>query len=164
MTGVARTAAFALVTGLLLSSAAISTESGLMRCAAIADADARLVCYDALAGQATRKNAPAPAPAPDRAVAAPTDPAAASRNFGLSAAQQHTVDQGPKAIQAHVTRVIVNQNRRSYLVLDNDQTWAITEGEMLLDSGEAVTISHGALGSFMLTSASNHSYQVRRIR
>ena len=168
MTGVACSAVLALVTGLSLSSAAISTESGLARCATIVEADARLACYDALAGRATRNNSsvpvPVPAPAPDRASAAPPDPAVATGNFGLSAVQQHTADQGPTAIEARITKVIVDQSQRGYLVLDNGQTWAITEGEMLLDAGEAVTIRRAALGSFMLTSASKRSYHVRRIR
>ena len=166
MTGITRSAALALVTGLSLSSAAISTESGLARCAAIAEASARLACYDALAGRATRDNSPAPVPVPvpDRASAAPPDPAVATGNFGLSAVQQHTADQGPTAIEARITKVIVNQSQRGYLVLDNGQTWAITEGEMLLDAGEAVTIRRAALGSFMLTSASKRSYHVRRVR
>ena len=99
------------------------------------------------------------APAP----AAPPDPAAATKSFGLSAAQLHTADQGPQSIEAHVAKVIVNQSQRGYLVLDNGQTWAILDGEMMLDSGDAVTISRGALGSFMLTSASHHSYHVRRL-
>lgn len=76
----------------------------------------------------------------------------------------HTADQGPKAIEAHVVHVIVNQSQRGYLVLDNGQTWAILDGEMMLDAGDAVTISRAALRSFMLTSASHHSYHVRRLR
>jgi hypothetical protein len=163
---------FALVMGLSLSSAAISTESGLTRCAAIVEAGARLACYDALAGRATRDNSPAPVPAavpvpvpaPERASAAPPDPAVATGYFGLSAVQRHTADQGPMAIEARITRVIVDQSRRDYLVLDNGQTWAITQGEMLLDAGETVTIRRAALGSFMLTSASKRSYHVRRVR
>lgn len=178
MITVARSAVLVLVTGLPLSIAASSAESGLEHCAAIAEAGARLACYDSLAGRTTRDtspapapalaaapaSAPAPAPAPERASAAPPDPAVATRNFGLSAVQQHTADLGPTAIEARITRVIMDQSRRGYLVLDNGQTWAITDGEMLLDAGEAVTIRRAALGSFMLTSASKRSYHVRRVR
>ena len=99
------------------------------------------------------------------AVGGPNEPADAIQNFGLSNAQRHAPQQGPVSIQAHVAQVIVDQLQRNYVVLDNGQTWACTEGAMLLDSGELVTISHGALGSFMLASAkSRHSYHVRRIR
>ncbi len=170
MTTVARSAVLVLVTGLPLSIVATSAEPGLAHCAAIAEAGARLACYDALASRATRDNSPLPipapalVPAPERVPAAPPDPAVATGNFGLSAVQQHTADQGPTAIEARIARVIVDQSRRGYLVLDNGQTWAITDGEMLLDAGEAVTIRRAALGSFMLTSASKRSYHVRRVR
>ena len=61
-------------------------------------------------------------------------------------------------------RIIVDQNQHGIVVLDNGQYWKLLEGEMLMDTGEAVTISRAALGSFMLTSASHHSYHVRRLR
>jgi hypothetical protein len=185
------------------AAAAANVESGLSHCAAIADAGARLACYDTLAGRspqgpaavpehavaaplagsspaaalATAPVATAPvaavpaaatasaaAPPPAATAAATVDPATATRNFGLSAAQLHTADQGPKSIEAHITKIIVDQNRRGAVVLDNGQTWVLLEGEMLMDTGEAVTISRAALGSFMLTSASHHSYHVRRVR
>ena len=195
MTGAARAAILGLVVALpgvaSSATAAANVESGLSRCAAISDADARLACYDALAGRAphdhasaaersaaapiavvaaTTRATPAASAAPTApqstpaTVAAPVDPAAATRNFGLSAAQLHTADQGPHAIEAHITQIIVDRNQRGVVVLDNGQYWKLLEGEMLLDTGEAVTISRAALGSFMLTSASNHSYHVRRIR
>ena len=171
------------------ATAAANVESGLSHCAAISEADARLACYDTLAGRSPHDQAsvpvhaaPAPtaatlpaaapvapaastaAPPPPATAAAPADPAAATRNFGLSAAQLHTADQGPKAIEAHIVRIIVDQNQHGIVVLDNGQYWKLLEGEMLMDTGEAVTISRAALGSFMLTSASHHSYHVRRLR
>lgn len=169
--------------------AAANVETGLSRCAAISDAGARLACYDTLSGRAPGGDAPAhagvaaapmaaattaatptanapstAAQPPAATVAAPVDPATATRDFGLSAAQLHTADQGPQAIEAHIARIIVDQNQRGIVVLDNGQYWKLLEGEMLLDTGEAVKISRAALGSFMLTSASHHSYHVRRIR
>ena len=195
MTIAGRTALLVLAQGLLgipLSTAAAATDTAeLARCTAIAVADARLACYDTLARRTAAGNMPSPdhataAARPAMAVPAvppalavqavpPTQgvsaaqaapsPADAERGFGLSASQLHTAPQGPQAIQAHIAQVVEDQNRRSYVVLDNGQTWVSTEGEMILDSGEAVTIGRAALGSFMLTSAqSNHSYHVRRIR
>lgn len=171
------------------AAAAANLESGLGHCAAVSDADARLACYDALAGRAPDEHTSAPARSaaapiaaataaaaptanaastaaqpPAATVTTPVDPATATRNFGLSAAQLHTADQGPQAIEAHIARIIVDQNQHGILVLDNGQYWRLLEGEMMLDTGEAVKISRAALGSFMLTSASHHSYHVRRIR
>lgn len=182
MTGAVRAAFLGLVVSLPGAAAAgaapASVESGLSHCAAISQADTRLACYDALAGRAPHDQASVPersaaapvatataaAATPAANAAPPVDPAAATRNFGLSAAQLHTADQGPQAIEAHIARIIVDQNQHGIVVLDNGQYWKLLEGEMLMDAGEAVTISRAALGSFMLTSASHHSYHVHRIR
>lgn len=177
----------------MATAAEAGIDPGLARCAAIAASEARLSCYDALAGRTAGEQAPAPsaaaqpaatAPAPLQAVAAlpavaapaavsqpkaaqaasqPDDAASDIAKFGLSAVQLHIADQGPQSIQAHIAGLYEDRNRRSYLVLDIGQTWALADGEMLLDVGEAVTISRAALGSFMLTSA-HHSYHVRRVR
>lgn len=178
-------------------AAELTTE--LKHCTAIAGAEARLACYDALAGRsangtatgvvpaitapaaaapvqaipaaaapaavapvaaAMAVTAPVPAPAP-----APVDPAEAAKNFGLSSAQLHSAPSGPPSIEAHVTAVTVDRALRSYVALDNGQTWASTDGGLELDSGEPVTIKRAALGSFMLLSTtSKHSYHVRRVR
>jgi hypothetical protein len=185
VTGAVRAAFLGLVVSLPGAAAAgaapASVESGLSHCAAISQADTRLACYDALAGRAPHDQASVPersaaapvatataaataAATPAANAAAPVDPAAATRNFGLSAAQLHTADQGPQAIEAHIAKIIVDQNQHGIVVLDNGQYWKLLEGEMLMDAGEAVTISRAALGSFMLTSASHHSYHVHRIR
>ena len=162
-----------LAMGLALSATAGARESKLARCAAIDDANARLACYDALAGRKSQEVAQttvtpsatasatssAAAPAPP---AAP-DPAVAAQKFGLSNVQQHKADEGPSAIEAHVAKALADRNRRVYLLLDNGQTWLVTDDEVQLDDGEAVTIRRAALGSFMLTSASHHSFHVRRI-
>ena len=95
-------------------SATLPTAGDLARCAGIVAPDARLACYDALAGRSAPATAaaptptlpaPAPAPAPPTAGAAtsatpaapeapPAPTPAASfasdpRNFGLTEAQQH---------------------------------------------------------------------------
>jgi phospholipase A1 len=145
----------------------------------IASASARLACYDALARRAgdapaamsvatppaTPAGPAATATATATATAGSTESADAIQNFGLSSAQRHAPPQGPESIQAHVAEFIVDQLQRNYVVLDNGQTWASTDGGMLLDAGELVTVSRGALGSFMLKSTtSRHSYHVRRVR
>lgn len=147
-----------------------SNGAGLTHCAGINAPTARLACYDALAGRT-----PEPARTADAASAAtlaPTtkEPAAASAanepaNFGLSQAQIHKTPEGPAAIQARVLRIGAGQSGgRSYVVLDNGQTWVFTDKDQdrRLRSGDLVTIRRAALGSFMLTAASKRSYHVRR--
>jgi hypothetical protein len=160
-----------LAMGLALPAAGGARESKLARCAAIDDANARLACYDALAGRKSQDvaqttvtpSATATATASAAAPAAAPDPAAAAQKFGLSNVQQHKAEEGPSAIEVHVAKALVDRNRRAYLLLDNGQTWLVTDDEVQLDDGEAVTIRRAALGSFMLTSASHHSFHVRRI-
>ena len=186
-------------------AAAAGSESGLAKCAAIASAQERLACYDALSnppGPSAAPAAPAAAP-PAMAPAAPTvaapaapaqkpgtaapapmaappvsvpvpapaaaAPAAAGAadggNFGLSAAQQKIAPTGPESIQAKVDHVYVNNASKSYVALDNGQTWTSTDGNFDLFDGESVTIRRAALGSFMLVSTkSKRTYHVRRVQ
>lgn len=161
-----------------------TTNAELAQCSAISAADARLACYDTLAGRATVSAAPktaavdaAAGPAPLSATATAASPAAKPapppvptedpRNFGFSATQVYTPAQKAgivQAIEARVAQVATDQLRSHYVVLDNGQTWISTSGDMNLSVGEAVTIKRAALGSFMLISGSQDSYHVRRVR
>jgi hypothetical protein len=172
------------IAGLLLSvavsAAAAPSNEDMARCAAIAAPDSRLACYDALAhrpaDKVSRSAAPASA-APAPAAAAPAAPAAVAqtpaaaipnpadpKNFGLTAAQQHTSDLGPKSIAAHISSVSSGQIGQTFVVLDSGQTWTVLDNDGRLSAGDAVTIKRAALGSFLMKTPSNHSYRVRRIR
>lgn len=67
-------------------------------------------------------------------------------------------------MQARVAQTDKNQFETSRVTLDNGQVWVSTNGGMLLEPGEAVTIKRAALGAFMLTTASKHSYLIKRVR
>jgi len=117
--------------------------------------------------------APAPVAAPPVSVPVPAPAAAAPAaagaadggNFGLSAAQQKIAPTGPESIQAKVDHVYVNNASKSYVALDNGQTWTSTDGNFDLFDGESVTIRRAALGSFMLVSTkSKRTYHVRRVQ
>ena len=95
---------------------------------------------------------------------APAAIAADPKNFGLTPAQQHTTDLGPKSIAAQISIVSSDQSGRTLIVLDNGETWTVTDNDGRLSSGDAVTIKRAALGSFLMFTASNHSYRVRRIK
>jgi hypothetical protein len=101
-----------------------------------------------------------PAQAPASAAAIAADP----KNFGLTPAQQHTADLGPKAIAAQISIVSSDHVGRTLVVLDNGETWTVMDNDGRLSSGDAVTIKRAALGSFLMMTPSNHSYRVRRIR
>ncbi len=104
--------------------------------------------------------AAAPAQAPLSAAAIAADP----KNFGLTPAQQHTADLGPKSIAAHISIVSSDQLGRTLVVLDSGETWTVMDNDGRLNSGDAVTIKRAALGSFLMMTPSNHSYRVRRVK
>ena len=174
--------------GLALSGAAAAAPSDqdMAHCASIDAADSRLACYDTLAHRrqlaisaATTPAAPAAAPArtsappvatatPAPAVMAsptPAPPATADAStFGLNRVQVHTVNEGPTSITALVAKVSQDALGQYYVSLDNGQTWMTTEQDLRLGPGESVTIKRASLGSFLLLTASKHSYRVRRTR
>jgi phospholipase A1 len=171
---------------LLSLAAAAATASGaedLARCADIAAPDARLACYDALAHRPADATPSSGAVKPSAAAAAvkqsvgtaekPSAAAAAAsaaaisaqdpNNFGLSLAQQHMAFAGPTSIKARVEAINSGPNGQTYIVLDSGQTWTMGENDGWLSKGDAVTIKRAALGAFLLTAPSNHSYHVRRV-
>jgi hypothetical protein len=149
------------------AAGAAPSDEDMARCAAVASHEARLACYDALAhrppDQASSAAAsvlpstPPPAAAP---TAATTDP----KNFGLTAAQQHPTDAGPKAIAAHIAVVSSDKLGHTTVVLDSGQTWTVLDDDGRISAGDAVRIKRAALGSYLMFTPSNHSYSVRRAR
>jgi hypothetical protein len=179
------TIAMALVLAAAATTAAAATsDADMMRCAAIPARDARLDCYDGLAHQlsskaaastATRIPTTPPAPASARAPASADSPAATQappaavvagdpKNFGLSAVQQHTADLGPQMITANISILSSNQKGETFVVLDNGQTWSLTDNDGWLATGQAVKIKKAAMGAYLMLIPSNHSYHVRRLK
>lgn len=158
----AQLACISILLGVSLSARSADPNAGdLARCAAIAAPDARLACYDTLAGRPPARVAPA--------LSAPSPAADNSRNFGLTPAQARTAPApGPSAVQAHVAQIIQSATGYGHpiVVLDNGQTWIFTEApeDSRLRAGDAVSIKRAALGSFMLMTPSNRSYHVRRLQ
>jgi hypothetical protein len=175
-----------------LGSWASAATGDLARCAEIDAPDARLACYDKLAGRtlptvsagavpSTAVPAPA-APATGAAAAAagaassgaltaaaPSMPAeaaqSAAKNFGLTPAQQHKAPEGPASIQARITN-LADRGGTPYVQLDNEQLWMVTDSgaEGWLNLGDPVTIKHAALGSFLLFTKSKRSFHARRVQ
>ena len=159
------------------------TAEQMARCAAISGRDMRLSCYDelahrpqdetsAIAQSAATGPAPVTAAAPaSRAVAPPPQAsttvasvAADPKNFGLSAKQEHIADIGPKSETARISILSSDQTGKTNVVLDNGQTWAVTDPDGWLNSGDAVTIRRAQFGSYLMFVPSNHSYHVRRVK
>lgn len=163
-----------LACALLATSAAAAppSEADWARCAGIDAPDARLACYDALGhrprpantSSTTSPAAPRPAAAAPATAGAAPPPVDDLKNFGLTPAQQHIVATGPSSISARIASMNSDQLGHAILVLDNDQTWSVTDDDGRISSGDTVSIKRGALGSYILLTRSNHTYHVRRLR
>jgi hypothetical protein len=166
---------------------AAGSLAGLLACRDLADAASRLACYD------RESAALAPAPkspaAPPAGAASATTPSAAAtstaasttahpaldtqQKFGLS---EHTIAEregtagtrasGAIKIEAHIARVAPEADGRFAFTLDNDQVWRqlSADGDLLARQGDAVTISHGLLGSYWLQMKSGRGCKVTRLR
>jgi len=174
---------FGLALSLSLAAHADGGPSGqaIARCAAISASDARLACYDALANRtgapaAAMPHAAQPAPPASSPVAgsattpvatvaaaaapSPEDPS----QFGLSPVQRHVAVAGPKEEHAQIVSISFGVVGHATIVLDSGQTWAVLDSDNLVSSGDKVVIKRAALGSFLMTTPSHHSYRVHRIQ
>lgn len=157
----------------LLTSAGVASAQldGLQRCRAVADTQARLACYDALAdARAVPPAPPAPlaAPATPVAVALAATPAATSAvkpadTFGRPFARP--VGE-PQTLQSSVGADFAGWGPNQRIKLANGQIWQITDGSSvsLPRGARKVSVRHGMFGSFHLDiEGLNTSPKVKRI-
>jgi hypothetical protein len=170
------------------TAAAAPSNADMSRCAVISAPDSRLACYDALAHRpadkvpsVAAKGTPAPVSAAAPATATSTAPATSTatttqapvtaaaiaadpKNFGLSPAQQHTTELGPKSITAHISILSSDQTGRTLMVLDSGETWSVADSDGWLATGQEVRIKKVSMGSYLMLIPSNHSYHVHRLK
>ncbi len=138
---------FALLLLLAAATAApAADDAAVMRCRTLADAAARLACYDAL---------------PLATSATP----AAQRDFGLPAPQTPaTADQ---AIESSIAGRFEGWEPDQQIALANGQVWRIVDGSsaFVILSNPKVRVERGALGAFYLVvDGLNKTPRVRRVR
>jgi hypothetical protein len=149
-----------------LSAAAMAagpSADDIRRCAAIADSNARLACFDQLsaAPPATSKRAPVAAPltaapvaAAPAAVAAPVAPTAAA--LGAEALPktraERAATEGPTSLTAVVTAALPTQGNMFRITLDNGHVWQTMEGRSVftVKAGDTVRIDKRSMGSYQL--------------
>jgi hypothetical protein len=178
----------ALVLSLAAAQAPVQASSSnplaaqLKRCASLADASARLACYDALAGVAapTAQAAPSPSaggsagkiPSSSAAaapVAAPAAPAAPNiTDFGVrNGPLQAERDPVREKTMLAVVSAVGSRGRGELVVtLDNGQVWKqIQPSDYPLKPGDHVEIDVAALGSYRLwTPSTRRATKVTRIQ
>ena len=63
-----------------------------------------------------------------------------------------------------VTGLSVDRQGSVLVSLDNGQSWTVKDADARLNAGDAVTIRRAALGSFLMTTPSRHTYRVQRTK
>lgn len=149
---------------LFMSGAALADDAALLRCRGIADASARLACYDALVlpsgeGRAGEAQGKLPVQAGPRALQQQ-----ATQQFGM---EQQASKGTLEAIESRIPGSFEGWKPKTKIVLANGQVWQISD-----DSARAhyidnpkVTIRRGALGAFYLEiEGTNSSPRVKRLQ
>jgi hypothetical protein len=128
-------------------------------CARLSNSSERLVCYD-------RKVAPLVGAGQGAADAAPPS----EEMFGISPAVTEPEPEAPprseelSEITAKV-KAVDTVGRSVEIELDNGHVWRTDEDRpLLLKPGDTVTIARAALGTFRLTTPTQRSARVRRVR
>lgn len=149
----------ALLTLMLAAAGSAQADAELQRCAQIAEAGARLACYDQLAAQ--RKNAPPPAPvaAAKPAAPAPSPEAAFGKQAKTPAAELDV-------IESRINGRFEGWGAKTVFTLANGQRWAVSDGSrgvVFLDSPK-VRVRRGMMGSFFIEfEGTNATARVRRL-
>lgn len=138
-------------------------------CAAIANPEARLACFDA-AFSAPRNVESRPAPAPE--TGAPKKAAEVIEEFGLTPAQlqARNPERGSEPrlerIEAKVAEIQHRSTGERLIRLDNGQVWLQTEVTVRgpLFTGDEVVIRRAALNSFQIVTPGRVALRVRRIQ
>jgi hypothetical protein len=133
-------------------------QAALLACRDLKDGVARLACFDRESA-ALVALAATPALAPEQ-------------TFGLSPVaiveRESVAAQRPELaeVQARLVGIGLGMDGRSELTLDNGQVWRqlSPDEELLIKTGDIVTLSRGVLGSYWLTAPSGRGCKVRRIR
>ena len=124
----------------------------LEACTRICEPTERLACYDQLAARTQLPpSAPASAVAPEE-------------SFGLHAAEHPKAPPAAATLTARIERLGVSANGRPTVELTGGQLWELEGSDPLLVTGDSVTISRAAFGSFLMRTAKGRTQRVHRLR
>lgn len=148
--------------------AAEAVAPDLLACSKLGRNSERLACYDAAI---QRRLAPISAPG-EHVVDAATVAKTPEASFGAVAPRKETTpgETAPtrtelQSVSAAITKLTPLNEGFLQLSLDNGQVWRQIEGSsaLLLKVGDTVSISRGALGSFILATPSGRHVKVKRV-
>jgi len=122
----------------------------LEACTRICEPTERLACYDQLAA---RTQVPP---------SAPVSALAPQESFGL--AEHPKAAPAAATLTARVERLGVSANGRLTVELAGGQLWELEGSDPLLVTGDSVTISRAAFGSFLMRTSKGRMLRVHRLR
>ena len=138
-----------------------SLYQALRACATLSADTERLACYDRIAGTLS------PAAVAGAEPPSPEQMFGASRRLSRGAPPETaTARELLDEISARVVELREHKDGSLMIELDNGQIWIDVgeHAELLLRTGDTVTISRAALGTFRLTTPTDRSARVRRVR
>ena len=138
-----------------------ASERDLSQCAAVDDANARLACYDALAGRAgATAGSGGPAAAMPPAAGAVAVPAPAVASFGKPAP-------APEALTARIVGKFTEWQLGTLIKLDNGQVWQAIEDRSFVypnvPENPEVEITKGVFGYRLEIKAIGRRISVKRV-
>src|SRR5256885_7051999 len=137
----------------LLPAVAYADDAAILRCRAIAEASARLSCYDTIPLS------------PAGSVAAPGPHKATPQEFGLERKQMVTEELNE--IESYIPGHFGDVRTNTHIHLANGQVWKIVEGNTRLYdlTDPKVTINRGLLGAYYLSvERDNRTLRVIRLQ
>jgi hypothetical protein len=143
---------------LLLSSAALADDAALLRCRGIAEASARLACYDALPLTGSERKA-------GESEASQSNLQPTPEQFGME--RTLVPPPGLPAIESQIPGRFEGWQPNMSIRLANGQVWQVTDGSSRIYdvNNPKVTITRGMLGAFYLNlEGDNRTVRVRRIQ
>jgi hypothetical protein len=153
--------------GLLWSTTTLATETSsgvppeFLTCYGISQTSERLACYDHAVEYLRRPSDGAAAPSAETSFGLQGN-SGESRNSDATAEQNKQTS----SVTARISDVDTGRDGLKTITLDNGQVWRqITGGNaVFLNPGDEVTVSRGALGSFMMRIPNGGPLRVRRVK
>ena len=141
---------------------ALTAQAASHPCAELAEAQARLNCYDQAFPPTATASKPGPTGRSETEV---------KQEFGLTdrelEARQPVAERDPEVdrISAVVVEIRKPRGHQRVLELDNGQTWKLIEGGTRgpLKRGDSVVIRRAMFGSFLLTTPGGIALRARRV-
>ncbi len=146
------------------TGAALADDAAILGCRKLADAGARLACYDAIPASAARPGA-APAAAVPVAAAAAAPAASREQSFGLENVRR---PEAPRQIDSTLAGDFEGWGPNTRFTLANGQVWRVVDGSSATlerTSKPKVRIVRNMFGTmFMEFEGTNSSPKVRRVQ